>query len=276
MRRGAVLYPRTPGTYAYYSAFPHLLRSQHFTEFPPAIEKLKVVLEGMSLNIDIASPQCAVSSTSYYTVFLATIVVLCLVMLVLMAGPLTAVAKNAGEKGLRTAVREATISDQGSVAFRDVFVVVLLLHPSVSGTAMEFFRCRAIDDVPYLMADYALECYDRTWYFFLPFTLIVLSFFSLGTPLLIAYVLYVRRKTLYKEDGTVEPQPLDILYAVYQPHAYWYESVQMVFKLALYATLVFFEYKSEMQLATALVVNVLQLCMHLIILPMWAAATPSS
>ena len=42
----------------------------------------------------------------------------------------------------------------------------------------------------------------------------------------------------------------------------------MVFKLALYATLVFFEYKSEMQLATALVVNVLQLCVHIFVLPM--------
>ena len=42
----------------------------------------------------------------------------------------------------------------------------------------------------------------------------------------------------------------------------------MVFKLALWSTLVFFEHGTEMQLAAALVVNVLQLCVHLEIKPM--------
>ena len=41
-----------------------------------------------------------------------------------------------------------------------------------------------------------------------------------------------------------------------------------VFKLGLWSALVFFEHGAAMQLATALVVNVLQLCIHLIILPM--------
>ena len=46
------------------------------------------------------------------------------------------------------------------------------------------------------------------------------------------------------------------------------EHCRMVFKLALWSALVFFEHGSEMQLATALVVNVMQLCIHLILLPM--------
>ena len=236
--------------------------------FPKALVGLYKVLAGASLGIEVASPQCAVGSTNFYALFLSTLVGLGLVMLVLMARPFATVAQKRRDSGFRAAVSEVVVSDEGGRAFRDVFVVVLLLHPSISGKAMEFFRCRTIDDVPYLMADYSLECYDRTWYLFLPVVLMVLTFFSLGTPVLIAYVLYARREKLYKADGTVEPQPLDILYAIYQPNAYWYESVQMVSKLALWATLVFFEYKSEMQLATALVVNVLQLCVHLIVLPM--------
>ena len=47
-----------------------------------------------------------------------------------------------------------------------------------------------------------------------------------------------------------------------------YESVLMISKLLLWATLVLFDHGSEMQLATALVVNVLQLCLHLMVLPM--------
>ena len=43
---------------------------------------------------------------------------------------------------------------------------------------------------------------------------------------------------------------------------------EQVFKLGLWSALVFFEHGSEMQLATALVTNVLQLCIHIEIKPM--------
>ena len=56
--------------------------------------------------------------------------------------------------------------------------------------------------------------------------------------------------------------------SVYQPKAYFYEAVQMCFKLALWSALVFFEHGSEMQLATALIFNVIQLCAHMKIEPM--------
>ena len=88
------------------------------------------------------------------------------------------------------------------------------------------------------------------------------------THFAIAWVLYHRRDDLYNEDGTVKPQPLDILYAIYHRDAYYYESVQMAFKLALWSALVFFEHGSEMQLGVALIVNVMQLCVHQTIMPM--------
>ena len=43
---------------------------------------------------------------------------------------------------------------------------------------------------------------------------------------------------------------------------------EQVFKLGLWSALVFFEHGSEMQLAAALVINVLQLCVHIEIKPM--------
>ena len=114
---------------------------------------------------------------------------------------------------------------------RDLFVVVLLLHPTVSGKAMEFFRCRTIDDVSYLMADYSIECGDGQWFAYLFLVLSILVFFSIGTPVAIAYVLYKRRDALYEDNGQVKPQPLDILYAIYRPKAFYYESVQMVSRI---------------------------------------------
>ena len=237
--------------------------------FPQALADLYKVLAGASLGIEVTSPQCAVGGTNFYVLFLATLVGLGLIILVLMATPFAMVArKRRGGSGLRAAMSAVLVSDEGARAFRDVFVVVLLLHPSISGKAMEFFRCRTIDGVAFLMADYSLVCYDGTWYLFLPIVLLVLTLFSLGTPCAVAYVLYSRQAALYDDDGKAVPQPLDVLYAIYQSNAYWYESVQMIFKLALWSTLVFFEHGTEMQLAAALVVNVLQLCVHLVVLPM--------
>ena len=134
---------------------------------------------------------------------------------------------------------------------------------------MQFFRCRTIEgDGTYLMADYAQRCYDATWFAYLPLVAAVLLLFSLSLPLAIARILYARRALLYDEDGVAIAQPLDILFAVYKREAYFFEAVQMGFKLALWAALVFFEHGSELQLAAALVVNVLQLCVHIYVLPM--------
>ena len=243
--------------------------------FPQALEDLSRVLAGASLGIEVSSPECAVGGTNFYALFLSTLIGFGLAILALMAPPFAAIArKHGGSSGLRAAAGEMLVSDDGARAFRDVFVVVLLLHPSISGKAMEFFRCRTIDGVPYLMADYSLVCYDSTWYLFISVIVMVLVLFSFGTPCVIAYVLYARQKALYDDEGKAVPQPLDVLYAIYQPKAYWYESVQMVFKLALWSTLVFFEHGTEMQLAAGLVVNVLQLCVHLEIKPMGGVDAP--
>ena len=85
---------------------------------------------------------------------------------------------------------------------------------------------------------------------------------SIGTPAAIFLVLRRQRATLHDEDGKVKPQPLDVLYAIYTPSAYYYESVQMAFKMGLWSALVFFKPRAPMQLATALVINVMQLCVH--------------
>ena len=231
--------------------------------FPDALVEAGKVLAGLSLGLEIVSPQCAGLGSSYYSMLayeVAMLVLLCFVMLV----PMFAYAKFRRGWSLAQTMQ----SSETAGRFRDLFVVILLVYPSLSGKAMEFFRCRKVEGVYYLMADYSLVCYDSKWFTFLPLVVGVLVCFSFGMPALIAYTLRKRIGTLYDEHGKAKPQPLDILYAIYQPHAYYYESVQMVFKLALWGTLVFFEHGSEMQLATALVVNVLQLCIHIEIKPM--------
>eukprot|EP00947_MAST-08B_sp_MAST-8B-sp1_P003830 g3830.t1 len=55
---------------------------------------------------------------------------------------------------------------------------------------------------------------------------------------------------------------LGMLYMTYKPDLYWFESVTMLFKLALWATLVFFEHGSQFQLAMSAAICWLQLGVH--------------
>ena len=106
------------------------------------------------------------------------------------------------------------------------------------------------------MADLTLQCRTYGWWAFSIVVVAVLLLFTLGVPALIAIVLYNRRDVL----GTKETrESLGVLYMIYREQCYWYESVNMLFKIMLWSALVFAEYGSQMQLATALVINVLQL-----------------
>ena len=74
-----------------------------FTEFPPALEELSKVLDGLSLGIEVASPECAVDGASFYAKFLATLLSLFLILLALVAKPLREVYQTWGEAGIRAA-----------------------------------------------------------------------------------------------------------------------------------------------------------------------------
>jgi hypothetical protein len=196
--------------------------------FPEPLVKLGRALSGLSLGVEVASPQCAGLPMGYYADLVTTVLLLLLLCAGMMVTPLRAKVRNGWTWD------EAALSLEGSVGFHDLFVVVLLLHPTVSGKAMEFFRCQRIVKVSYLMADYAIVCHDATWWAFLPLVVLVLVGFSLGTPAAIFFVLRRRRATLYEEDGKVKKQPLETLYAIYKPQAYYYESVQMASALLLF------------------------------------------
>ena len=80
-------------------------------------------------------------------------------------------------------------------------IVILFVHPAVSGQAFFFFSCKAIMDnvedssVPtyYLVADYSLKCYDDDWYKLLPLAIFRVAGFAMGTPAFFTYLLRKHR-----------------------------------------------------------------------------------
>ena len=117
---------------------------------------LYAVLTRISFGIEVVSTQCAGSRLSFYTrlwLAVGSMLVLCAVT---MLGPLLVMARTG------TSFQDTLALADTMRALRDLFVLVLLLYPSISGMAMEFFRCQRIDGVPYMMArDHPL---DSSWH----------------------------------------------------------------------------------------------------------------
>ena len=218
-------------------------------DWPESIKAIGTLLSGISLDfVSIASPSCLGIQLNYNWRFGLLVIFTALIL---------------GGPWLFSYLRHRRNNEkwEGAIKarFRDTFLLIVLLHPTVSGQAFYHFRCQSVGNTSYLVVDYTLTCDDTTWYVMLLPVISVIVFFSLGVPLIFAEVLR-RRKHKLHEAKTMKL--LGVLYKGYKPELYWFESVTMLFKLALWATLVFFEEGSQFQLATASALCFIQVGIH--------------
>ena len=116
---------------------------------------------------------------------------------------------------LRVLRKPEKLNKEKLIRLRDMFLIVVLLHPTVSGLMFRFFNCDIIDTTGasggnstanstggavavtyYLREDYSLKCFDKAWYQMLPVVIAVIVLFSIGMPLFFSYLLWKRRDTL--------------------------------------------------------------------------------
>eukprot|EP00947_MAST-08B_sp_MAST-8B-sp1_P002368 g2368.t1 len=116
----------------------------------------------------------------------------------------------------------------------------------------------------YMTADFSLRCYDATYNGMLALAILLVVFFAVGIPVLFAFLLHRRRDDL--EDPKTK-KLLGMLYSSYKPEAYWFESVQMGFKLALWVSLALFKDDPQLKIAIALLVCFVQVILHAYLRP---------
>ena len=225
-------------------------------QWPASILALGAVLTGINLDfISFASPSCLGAPLNYYARFGLLILSVALVI---------------GVPWLFSFIRHKCLQPNPEkwraaikARLRDTYLLVMLFHPTVTGQAFYFFRCRRVGNetngTDYLMVDYTIKCFDDTWYAVLMPILIIIVFFSLGVPLLIAGWLYRHRTTL---DDPATRRLLGIIYAAFRPAMFFYDTVNMMFKVFLWAILVFFDHGSQFQQVTATLICVIQLSAH--------------
>eukprot|EP00947_MAST-08B_sp_MAST-8B-sp1_P001648 g1648.t1 len=159
---------------------------------------------------------------------------------------------------------------------RDTILCILLVHPTLSGYALNFFNCRFVEELDgsetlngrhgswYMTADFSLRCYDTTYNGMLALAILLMVLFVCGIPVLFAFLLYKKRHSL-EEPAT--KKLLGMLYMSYKPEAYWFESVQMTFKLALWMSLALFKDDPQLKIAIALLVCFAQVTLHAYLRP---------
>jgi hypothetical protein len=210
-------------------------------EWPSMMIELGKVFEGFSVDVSVLSPSCLGIPFGFYERFVwSSTLAFAFVIGPFLVGGVVALIR-AGfhrrcgcwkkERALHGRETTRTFGARFILAWRAAFriaavysmVVVLFVHPAISGQAFFFFRCHEIKDVEktltgggnsnaakaqslvttvtsYLVADYALKCFDGAWFTMLPWAIFVVVGFSLGVPTFLLCNLCKHRKAI-KEIG---------------------------------------------------------------------------
>jgi hypothetical protein len=87
-----------------------------------------------------------------------------------------------------------------SCLFVAVYVLVFA-YPAVSVKVVETFGCHVVEGVPYLRADYSLECYTSGWKAMALYASVYVVLYVLGLPCYLLATLWSYRKQLDTDGG---------------------------------------------------------------------------
>jgi len=118
---------------------------------------------------------------------------------------------------------------------RVIFFTLFLIYPSVSTSVIGYFNCRGVEGKSYLIADFGMECGSDIWKKWLPYLTVMLFVYPIGIPLITFLALWRHRHRL-REPNTVFA--LGFMYEAYQLRYWWFEQIDMVYKLLMTAVLV--------------------------------------
>lgn len=126
---------------------------------------------------------------------------------------------------------------------------VFLLYPYVSSNIMAVYNCREVDGQLYLIRDFTILCSDPAWLTSALVNIIFLIIYPIGIPALYFYLL---RSSALRDPLTIVK--LGFLYEAYG-EAYWYfELVDLLFKLALTSLVIFFPVVAELTVGMCIII----------------------
>jgi len=131
-----------------------------------------------------------------------------------------------------------------------VLFTLFLVYPSVSSFVLRLYVCKYVDGVAYLVADFAVQCYDSTWNMHAYINIATCVIYPVGVPLFI-YMMLRRYRTRLDEIGV--RAELGFLFDAYDRQYFYWELVDMIHKLVLVSFIAFMPYNAQMPVGIAVV-----------------------
>jgi hypothetical protein len=166
---------------------------QFDSDWPDALKSLAAVLQSINLDVPMAGPVCLGIPFNFYFRLVFAVVTTA----VLIVGPWLHYL-------IRLTRRKSTTEQLLLLYYQtlsDTVITVLILHPPISGLAIQIFRCETFEsplqNISMLVSDYSIECHDGAWNWMAFFAVAILALFSFGIPALFARLMYRRRHKLH-------------------------------------------------------------------------------
>jgi hypothetical protein len=178
---------------------------QFDSDWPDALKFLGAALQSLNLDVPLAGPVCLGMPFNFYYRLLFAILTTAMVIAIPWLVYLVRL-----KRGNSTAEQLNRLYFQ---ALGDTVIIVLIVHPPISGLAIQIFRCQTFESpqqrISMLVSDYSIACLDDAWTGIAVFAVAILVLFSFGMPVLFARILWKRNHKLH--FSKVEQLALDIV-----------------------------------------------------------------
>ena len=141
--------------------------------------------------------------------------------------------------------------------------ITFTIHTGMSTRIFRLFKCREIQGVWYLSADYTVRCREGEWNDYASVAVICIFLYVLGIPGVQWYVLYRNRKCLYetekmshaeKEKQYKMKKQFGSIYGHYIPECYYYDILDLFRRLLLTGGLIMMGEESVAQVFMGIVI----------------------
>jgi len=118
------------------------------------------------------------------------------------------------------------------------FFTLFLLYPGLSQQILSYFLCVEVEGVYYLQTDMTEECYTDTWWDFVPLAVFFTLLYPVGILILIVFTLRYFHSRHMLGNPKVR-QAFGILYSMYSNDMWFFETVDMMYKLTMSSLVAF-------------------------------------
>jgi hypothetical protein len=144
-----------------------------------------------------------------------------------------------------------------AICIAAAYYVLLFQHQPASVKTFNMFKCQKIEDTYFLRPDFRLTCFPLNGYH--AFAGVIMAVFVFGFPAGTFYALYKKRNHL---ADPITMAQIGFLYFPYRPHAYWWETKNIMHKMLLTAGLVLLYQSAIVQCALAFAISVMSHAIH--------------